>query len=354
MTIHPVILCGGVGARLWPASREGRAKPFVKLFGDRSLFQDTVLRVKDVAGAGPPLVVAGAAHAGQVRRQLAELGLTGFIIVEPEGRDSAPAIAAAAAWLQSHDPGAMMLVVASDHHIPDGPAFRAAVTAATAAAAQGAIVTFGVRPTSPATAYGYIEPAGPVDGAPGVHWAARFVEKPDAARAAAYIQGGLLWNSGNFVFAADGLLAELQRHAPAMLEAVRQGLDQGRREADSLTLGPSFSLADRTSFDFAVMEKTDRAAVLPVTYAWSDVGSWDAVWAASPADDRGNVVSGPAFVGDSDGCLIRADAGVTVIALGLKDIVVVAEGGSVFVADLSRAAELKPLVEGLRNGKRPT
>jgi mannose-1-phosphate guanylyltransferase/mannose-6-phosphate isomerase len=347
MTIHPVILCGGAGARLWPASREGRAKPFVKLFGDRSLFQDTLLRVSGISGGADPVVVAGAAHAAEARRQLDELGMPGLIIVEPQGRDSGPAIAAAAAWLGDRDPAATLLVVTSDHHIPDAAAFRAAVAKAQAAADLGAIVTFGVRPTAPATAYGYIRSADAVAGAPGVLRVAQFVEKPDAARAQAYVEQGLLWNSGNFVFQAGALLAELERHAPDVLAAVRQGLAEGSSADGVLTLGGAFAGARRASFDFAVMEKTDKAAVVPVDYAWSDVGSWDAVFAVSQADGDGNVLSGDAVAAASSGCLIRAEDGVTVIALGLKDIVVVAEGGHVFVGDLARSPELKPLVEAL-------
>ena len=215
-TVVPVILCGGAGTRLWPASRPSRPKQFLPLLGARSLFQDTVLRMGQLTGAAEAVVVTGQAHLEAIRRQLEEIGADAFVIVEPEGRDSAPAMAAAASWIAARHPGAIAVCVASDHHIPDVAAFCAAADIAVAAATGGAIVTFGVRPSHPSTAYGYLELGAPLPSPDGVFKLSRFVEKPDAETAAAYVEAGYLWNSGNFVFSAEQLLEELDRFAPAV------------------------------------------------------------------------------------------------------------------------------------------
>ncbi|MGA0602041.1 mannose-1-phosphate guanylyltransferase [Caulobacter sp. KR2-114] len=345
--IRPVILCGGAGARLWPASRPDRPKPFLKLFADRSLFQDTVLRVGGLPGARAPIVVCGAGHVSPVSEQLAELGTEALVIVEPEGRDSAPAILAAAAWIAEHDPSAIALVVASDHHLPDIAAFADAVLKAAPAATEGAIVTFGVRPSSPSPAYGYIRPGAPTPGVPGVAYVADFIEKPSPAAAAAHVADGFLWNSGNFLFRPATLLAETERHAPSLLGPVRAALAGAEREGALLRLGPEFARAPRISIDFAVMEKTAAAAVLPVGYAWSDVGSWAAIWDASIRDEADNALSGQAFATGANGCLIRAEAGATVVALGVRDLVIVVEGGKVLIADRSRTPDLKAVLDEL-------
>jgi len=346
MTLRPIILCGGAGARLWPASRPDRPKPFIKIFADRSLFQDTVLRVAGLDGAAPPVVVCGVAHVDQVARQLAEIGVEAQLIIEPEGRDSAPAILAAAAWTAEQDPKALALVVASDHHIPDAAAFRAAIALAAPAAARGAIVTFGVRPTAPSAAYGYIR-AGEGEGEDAVSPVAAFVEKPDLATAAAYVADGFLWNSGNFLFRPEVLLAEAERLHPGLTGPVLAALAGAATAPGRLALGPDFAAAPRISIDFAVMEKTAAAAVLPVDYAWSDVGSWEAIWAAAARDGAGNALTGRVVAAGSSGCLIRAEDGVTVVALGVRDLVVVAEDGKVLVADRARTPELKAVLDGL-------
>ncbi len=342
-----MILCGGAGARLWPASRADRPKPFIKLFADRSLFQDTVLRVAGLPGAPPPLVVCGAAHVGQVTAQLAEIGVSGQLMVEPEARDSAPAILAAAAWVQARDPLALALVVASDHYIPDAAAFRAATALAAPAAVAGAIVTFGIRPTSASRDYGYIAAGGPMSGAQGLRRVTKFIEKPDAEQATVHVANGLLWNSGNFLFLPQALLAEARQHAPGALDPVLAALADSRQEGGILTLGPVFAQAQKISIDFAIMERTTAAAVLPVDYVWSDVGSWDAVWSASAHDQAGNALSGKAFAIDSHGTLVQAWDGMTVVAFGVEDLVIVAEPGRVLVARRSRTSELKVAVEKL-------
>ena len=344
MHIYPVILCGGSGTRLWPASRPSRPKQFLPLVGSRSLFQDTVARLQRIRGAEAPIVVAGAGHRAAIVRQLAEMGVEGVLILEPEGRDSAPAIAAAAAWIVARDPHGIAAVVASDHHIPDADAFAASVERAAKAAAAGRIVTFGVKPTVPATAYGYIQPGEPLPGAEAVFAVKRFVEKPDAPTAQAHVQDGYLWNSGNFVFAASTLIEELQRHAPEVAAAASAGLAEAGA-AGTAMLGASFRSAPKISIDYAVMERTDRAAVAPVDFAWSDLGAWEAVWAASAKDGDGN--AGAAVLIDSRDCLVRSE-GPTVVGIGLKRIAVIAEADAVLVCDLASSQGVKAAADRLK------
>ena len=348
MPIYPVILCGGSGTRLWPASRPSRPKQFIPLTGERSLFQETVLRLAGIEDARPPVVVAGAGHRAAIERQLSELGIKGVVMIEPEGRDSAPAIAAAAAWIAGREPDALAVVVASDHHIPDAAAFCAAVAVAARAAAKGRIVTFGVRPSGPATAYGYIQSGEAVEESPGVSPVARFVEKPDAATARAYVAAGHLWNSGNFVFAVSALMDELDRHAPEVARAARAALAEADQTGGVVVLGPSFRTAPKISIDYALMEKTDRAAVSPVDFTWSDLGAWDAVWAASPRDADGSVLSGPAEMIDSRDCLIRNPGGPMVVAVGLERIAVVVEPDAILVCSLDAAQGVKAATERLK------
>jgi mannose-1-phosphate guanylyltransferase/mannose-6-phosphate isomerase len=339
--IRPVILCGGAGVRLWPASTPAAPKQFLSLAGPHSLFQATVLRLAAVEDAAAPLIVVGAAHLAAAREQLAQTGAPARFLVEPQGRDSGPALIAAALAIAGEDPEATILAVASDHHIPDVAAFAASVAAAAAGAQGGDIVTFGVRPTHPATVFGYIEPGEAIEGASGVRRVRRFIEKPDAARAAQLIEAGCLWNSGNFVFRAGAFLSEARRCAPAMCAAVAGAVEGASRDGDALRLGEAFRSADALSIDVAVMEKTARAAVLPISYAWSDLGSWRAVWEASERDAQGNAIDGAAVVDGSENCLVRASEGARVVAVGLKNIAIVVEGGKVLVCDLAASPDLK-------------
>jgi mannose-1-phosphate guanylyltransferase/mannose-6-phosphate isomerase len=256
--------------------------------GPRSLFQDTVLRLAVIKGARAPLVVAGTSHQASIERQLSEVGIEGVLLLEPEGRESGPAIAAAAEWISRCDPKGVAVIVASDHHIPDAAAFARAALTATEAARSGAIVTFGVQPTAPLSAYGYIKPGAPGEG---VRKLQAFIEKPDVATAQGYVESGYLWNSGNFVARADVLVGEFARYEPRVHAAVRQALDQAG-DARPVRLGPAFRGSPKISVDYAVMERTALAAVLPVDFAWSDVGAWDAVHAASDQDVNGNSASG--------------------------------------------------------------
>lgn len=335
MAIYPVILCGGAGTRLWPASRGDRPKQFLNLVGDLSLFQETLHRVAPLAAdGGRVLVVAGQGHRAMIEEQLGET--PALLLVEPAGRDSAPAMAAAAEWIARHDPAGVALFVASDHHIPDGPAFRAAVLEGAKAAEAGRIVTFGVQPTEPSEAYGYIQPSGP-----GLSPVERFVEKPDRRTAVDYLAQGYLWNSGNFVVRADILLTELRTFAPGVAEAAHAALPDGGEGTVILT--DAFETAPRVSIDYAVMEKSERVSVLPVAFGWSDLGAWNAV-AEAGGTSRG------VWIGDEgDGAnLVRAAEGMVVATAGVSDLAIVAEPDAVLVCHLSRSQEVKGLVDRIR------
>ncbi|MBV8682959.1 MAG: AGE family epimerase/isomerase [Caulobacteraceae bacterium] len=339
MAIVPIILCGGPGSRLWPVSTPRRPKPFLDLFGERSLFQQTVLRVAEVEGAEPPVVVTGKAHAAEARRQLLELGVDATILTEPVGRDSAPALLAASLWIARRS-DAITLAVASDHHIPDNAAFAESIAAATPRARAGAIVTFGVRPTHAATSFGYIRPGALLPGDPAVRSVEAFIEKPLPEAAAALVASGCLWNSGNFLFRPAVMIDEARAFAPALVEALEHAapIEVSR---DVFDLPADFASAERVSIDVAVMERTSRAAVLPIDYTWSDLGSWEAVWNVAQRDGDGNAVSGDAALSETQDSFIRAEEGARVIALGLRKIAVVARGKEVLVSDLGSASLLK-------------
>ena len=336
MKIYPVIMCGGAGSRLWPASRPGRPKQFLPLTGARSLFQETVLRVAPLAADGDVVVVAGLGHADAISAELAAIGVEATILLEPEARDSGPAMAAAAAFIQRRDPDGVAAIIASDHHIPDAEAFRAAVRVAADEAARGRIVTLGVTPTWPSPAYGYISPEGV-----GLSPVKRFVEKPDAATAARYLADGFLWNSGNFIVSAAALMDELTRHAPGIADAARDALpaDLG---GPLVRLTDAFRAAPRISIDYAVMEKSDRTSVLPVGFEWSDVGAWDSVLATGAGH------TGLHIGIDSPNVLVRAADGMVVATLGVSNIAVIAESDAVLVCDLSRAQDVKVLVDRVK------
>ncbi len=337
MQLYPVIMCGGAGTRLWPASRPSRPKQFIPLAGNRSLFQETVLRVAALAeGGGALVIVGGVGHRTWIVEQLEEIGVEAQVLLEPEPRDSAAAMAAAAAWTERRDPNGINAFVASDHHIPDDEAFRAAVRTAAGEAARDRIVTLGVKPTEPSSAYGYIRPEG--DGLSPVE---AFVEKPDTETAARYVASGYLWNSGNFIARAATLQDELRTHAPAVEAAARAALPQ-EPQRSIVTLTSAFSAAPKISIDYAVMENTRRASVLPVDFAWSDLGSWDAIRASGEGDFGMHILE------DADGCLVRAPEGVIVAALGVRNLAIVAEADAILVCDIDRAQEVKRVVDRVR------
>lgn len=327
-------MCGGAGTRLWPASRPSRPKQFIPLSGNRSLFQEAAARVAPLVGDdGRLVVVGGLRHRRWIVDQLAELQIDAQVLLEPEARDSAAAMAAAAAWAAREHPEAVIAFVASDHHIPDHEAFRTAVIESAVAARDGRIVTLGVTPTEPSQAYGYIKPAGQ-----GLSQVDAFVEKPDRDAAVAHIEAGYLWNSGNFIVSAKTLIDELSVHAPAVLEAVQGALPDVAANGIQV-LGPAFSGSPKISIDYAVMEKTARASVLAVDFAWSDLGAWDVI----AASGEGN--TGQHILEDTEGCVVRAPDGVLVAALGVRNLAIVVEEDAVLVCDLGDAQRVKKVVE---------
>ncbi|UFW88735.1 mannose-1-phosphate guanylyltransferase/mannose-6-phosphate isomerase [Bradyrhizobium barranii] len=344
--IIPLIMCGGAGTRLWPASREVRPKQFLPLFGTRSTFQDTLLRVSDASLFDRPIVITNASYRFMVLEQLAEIGIEADVILEPMRRDSGPAIAAGAVFAQNRASDAIVLALAADHVVQDNAAFVAACREGLTATSAGRIVTFGVKPERPATEYGYISPGEVISGE--VHAVARFVEKPDAVKAADYVSSGYLWNSGNFMFPATVLLDEYRRVDAASVEAISNAVSNAGRDLGFVTLEPeAFGAAKAISIDYAVMEKTSRAAVVPVSCGWSDVGSWHAVWELSEKDAQGNASHGSAVFEDSRNCNVTTDAALVALE-GVDDLVVVATADAVLVSRQKDANGLKRLVTKLK------
>lgn len=344
--IVPLIMCGGAGTRLWPASRENRPKQFLSLFGNRSTFQDTLVRVSDDALFDRPVVITNAAYRFMVREQLAEIERDADILLEPCRRDSGPAIAAGAAFAAVRDPQAVVLALAADHVVGDEAAFAEACRQAVEVAASGRIVTFGIKPERAATEYGYIQVGDRIAG--DVSSVAKFVEKPDEATAATYVRDGFLWNSGNFMFGAQALLDEYEKTDVASAAAAREAVAEAGNDLGFVTLQEdAFARATPMSIDYAVMEKTSRAAVIPVSCGWSDVGSWRAVWELSPKDEDGNAAQGTAVFEGARNCNVSSDK--TLVALeGVDDVVVVATQDAVLVSRQKDQSALKRLVAKLK------
>ena len=351
--IHPVLLCGGSGTRLWPLSRKSYPKQFVPLVGEETLFQASARRLSGPDFAAPT-IVTGADFRFIVTEQLAAAGIDpAAILIEPEGRNTAPAVLAAALWLARTDPDGLMLVAPSDHVVPDAAAFRAAVAAGVPAARAGRLVTFGITPDRPETGYGYLEleaAPGPEGGPVGL---SRFVEKPDATRAGQMLAAGnYLWNAGIFLFSVRAILDAFAAHAPDLTAPVTAAVEGGRADLGFLRLDPqAWAGARAVSVDYAVMEKAPNLSVVPFAAGWSDLGGWDAVWreGAGAGDGTGNVTAGHATAIDCEGSLLRSeDARVELVGIGLKDVIAIAMPDAVLVADMSRAQDVKEAVAALK------
>ncbi|MGY0650588.1 mannose-1-phosphate guanylyltransferase/mannose-6-phosphate isomerase [Luteimonas sp. A537] len=347
--LQPVLLSGGSGTRLWPLSREAYPKQFLALTGEHTMLQDTWLRVAPLAALAP-IVVANEEHRFLAGEQLRQVGVEGAaIILEPVGRNTAPAIAAAALQAMAGSADPLLLVLPSDHVVRDAGAFRAAVGEACAAAEAGALVTFGIVPEAPETGFGYIQAgAGKAGAGNGVREVLRFVEKPDAATAQDYLDaGGYYWNSGMFLFRASRYLEELGRFHPDMLDAVRRASDGATRDGDFVRLDKdAFAAAPSDSIDYAVMEKTDRAMVLPVDIGWNDVGSWSALWQVSEQDADGNAGHGDVIAIGSRNSYAWSRRLVALV--GVDDLVVVETDDAVLVAHKDRVQEVKDVVARLK------
>jgi mannose-1-phosphate guanylyltransferase / mannose-6-phosphate isomerase len=351
MLIIPTIMCGGAGTRLWPASRESMPKHLLPMLGGLSTFQRTVTRFLGEKDFGRPVIITSADSRFLIGDQLAAIGVEADIILEPSRQDSAAAVATGALHLAKRDPGAICLMLAADHMIHDTGAFCAAAREAAKAAALGHIMTLGIRPMAPATGYGYLAPGAPIAGTQSFTLK-QFKEKPDATTAAAYIAEGYLWNSGNFLFPPGLMIEELKTHAPAILEAARGAYGKGQRDADFIRLDADlFKMAPKKSIDFAVMELTDKAGVTPYASDWSDIGSWDALWEASPKDVDGNVISGDARVMGVRNSLVQSEGTLTAV-VGVDDVVVISTKDAVLVTSRNRSGEVKELVTALRQDGR--
>jgi mannose-1-phosphate guanylyltransferase/mannose-6-phosphate isomerase len=350
--LTPVILSGGAGTRLWPLSRELHPKQLLALMGERTMLQQTVSRL-DGLGASAPIVVCNDAHRFLVAEQLRQLGIEPrATVLEPFGRNTAPAIAlaahaalaAGAGDSNASDP--VLLVLPADHVIRDVPAFQKVVRSALPAAEQGRLVTFGIVPTAAETGYGYIQHGAP-DGA--LYRIARFVEKPSVERAREFVKSGdYYWNSGMFMFRARRFLEELERCAPQIAQVCRNVFQSAKTDLDFTRIDPkAFEACPSDSIDYAVMEKTADAVVVPLAAGWSDVGSWAALHDASEVDGRGNVARGDVIIEDSDGCYLYSESRL-VSAVGLKDHVVVETKDAVLVAPRDRVQDVKKLVARLK------
>jgi mannose-1-phosphate guanylyltransferase / mannose-6-phosphate isomerase len=346
--IVPVIMCGGAGTRLWPISRESMPKQFVPLVGQETTFQQVLARISDRDLFARPIIITSTDFRFVVAEQLRERNVEADIVLEPMRRDSGPAVAVAAVLAMERDREALALVLAADHVIRKPREFHEACRRAAAAAVEGRIVTFGIEPTHPATNYGYIRPGEQLNGA-SVRAVDAFVEKPDATTAAGYVADRYLWNSGNFLFHAATMLGEIERFEPDMAAAAKAAVKALTRDLDFLRLAAEpFANAPKKSIDYAVMERTKLAAVVPADLGWSDIGSWSAVWEVLDRDAAGNATDGPVVMLDSRNSLVRSEDQVLTTVVGLDDVIVVSTADAVLVAARAKAEQVKALVEELK------
>ncbi|MBN9546618.1 MAG: mannose-1-phosphate guanylyltransferase/mannose-6-phosphate isomerase [Alphaproteobacteria bacterium] len=351
--LHPVILSGGVGSRLWPLSRSLFPKQLLALAGDNSLIQDTVRRAAGPAFAAP-LIICNVEHRFLIAEQMRAAGQPpGAIILEPAGRNTAPAAAIAALMLAEKDPDAILLVMPADHVVRDLDAFRRAADSAAAAAAQGFLVTFGIAPRGPETGYGYVQRGALLSESAHTFAVRRFVEKPDVATAQSYIEAGdYYWNSGMFAFRAESFLAELERLEPGILANCRAAIQGGKQDLDFFRLEPkAFEACKSISIDYAVMEHTQKAAIVPVEMGWSDIGSWEALWDASDKDNGGNALKGDVLHHATRNSYLRSE-GPLIAAVGVEDLVIVATKDAVLVSRKDASQDVKKIVEQLNRSGR--
>ena len=357
----PVILCGGTGTRLWPLSRASYPKQYWALWGkgDETLLQQTQQRLEGIDGLDSPLLICNEDHRFIVAEQMRQIGIEpNAILLEPMGRNTAPAVAVAALQATARGEDPLLLVLAADHVIKDADRFRAAIDAGRNAAEEGRLVTFGIVPTAPETGYGYIEASESLDGSALTPLPiARFVEKPDQATAKQFLASGrFTWNSGMFLFKASAMLAELERLAPEVVSCCRAALEQDVEDLDFLRLErEAFAKCPSIAIDVAVMEKTQLGSVLPLSAGWSDVGSWSALWDTAERDEDGNVLRGRVINEGSRNCYLRSEHRL-VVGLGIENLVVVETDDAVLVADRSQAQNVKTIVkqleaDGSREGK---
>jgi len=346
--IFPVILSGGSGSRLWPLSRESFPKQLLPLAGERTMLQETARRVADPARFHPVMVIANAEHRFVIAEQLREVGQGApTIVLEPLARNTAPAVAAAALIAAQQDPDALILVMPADHAVPDVAGFLATVEAGLPAAQGGALVLFGIQPDSPATGYGYIRAGAALAGR--AHQVEAFVEKPDLATAEGYLADGRYsWNSGIFLLPAQAVIAELEAHEPAVIAAVRSALDAAKRDLDFVRLDPdAFGASPSISIDYAVMERTAKAAVVPSSFAWSDVGAWSALWKLGSRNENDNVEIGDTLAEDTRGSYLRSE-GPLIATVGVENLIVVATPDAVLIASRDKDQDVKKVVERLK------
>ncbi|EJM98512.1 mannose-1-phosphate guanylyltransferase/mannose-6-phosphate isomerase [Herbaspirillum sp. YR522] len=354
MKIYPVILSGGSGTRLWPLSRAALPKQLISVVGDRTMLQETVARVSQWPQIMPPLFVCGNEHRFMVAEQMREIGIKPLgIMLEPVGKNTAPAVAAAAHLLARQDPEAVMLVLPADHVINDVAAFQDAVARAAEVVAAGSLATFGILPSSPETGYGYIRRGSAVPGVVDSYVVDKFVEKPDLATANGFLaEGNYSWNSGMFLFKASDYLQELLAYRPDIAEPVEQAVLKGYEDLDFCRLDQaSFEATPSESIDYAVMERTKKAVVVLADIGWSDVGSWSALWAVQQSDADGNVARGDVLLQDVGNTLVRAESRM-VAALGVQDLIIVETDDAVLVAHRDRVQDVKKIVDTLKSSGR--
>jgi mannose-1-phosphate guanylyltransferase/mannose-6-phosphate isomerase len=344
-------MCGGAGTRVWPESRESLPKQFIPLIGETSTFQAIIKILMDGDIFDAPIVITNADYRFRVAEQLEEIGAKATIVLEPVRRDSGPAVATAAILAARTAPDAIVAVLAADHVFSDGKKFAQLCREAGEAASRGSIVTFGVTPDHAATGYGYIRAGEALDAGDGIRKVAAFVEKPVEADAERFVAQGYLWNSGNFVFRADVMLDEIRRFEPEMAQAVDEAVAGASRDLDFLVLDSArFAKATKKSIDYAVMERTDKAAVITADVGWSDVGLWSTVWRLSERDADGNSLRGHAVAIDSRNVLVRSNNHLAAV-IGLDNVIVVATEDAVLVADQRQSDKVKQLVDLLKARK---